>query len=164
MRNAEKQRKVRELLDKLRELLLEPEEGINEEPLSDIYVKTFGAKPGDLVAVTWLDASEVSGAPIPKEGHELETPVVTYGIFVALKTSEETGEKYAIIVKEILQLEPPEVHYNVIPQDMIYKVEVISPNAMPQQLLKRIRRTLRITPLRRLKRGRVEGAWWLRLV
>ena len=76
-------------------------------------------KPGDIVAVYWLDASEGrQEAPIPSG--VFDTPVVSYGVYLG---TYGRRAKHIVVVKEVVM---DEVHYNAIPVGMVERVERLS--------------------------------------
>jgi len=91
-------------------------------------------RPGDIVAIFWIDASEGRAKPPLR----LDAPVVSYGIFVGVMRGAMS--KYVVIAKELCGAE---IHYNSIPVANVWRVERLSPHRVKLRHMRKLLARLR---------------------
>ncbi len=101
---------------------------------------------GDLIEVSWMDASEATG---PLKGGHFDTSVQSVGYFLGLKGKRT---RHVVIAKEVVDDE--NFHYNVIPVAMIVKITVQRRNALKPRTKRVLKKfAQRVIPKLRKKDG-----------
>jgi len=108
---------------------------------------------GDLVSVSWTDASEAT-RPLPAYPRCFDTPITSFGVFLGVKGFRT---RHVVIAKEVIEHDKT-FHYNVLPVAMIQRIMLYGRGVLSSGMLRPLRKKVTVTPLKRFVVGG-EGGW-----
>jgi len=107
---------------------------MNKEVLQQIKNLQFG----DLIEISWLDASEATGR---LQQADFDTPVLSVGYFLGIKGRRT---RHVVIAKEIIN-NAKAFHYNVLPIGMCQKITVLARDRLDRKTKRMLKKFVRVS-------------------